>query len=87
MDTGATAIFIMEGTPVANKRIATKPLTINLPDARLHFPAGILRIPVIPVPVACFSQESRFLFLRNLVFRGKYVDRKNSCMGPTYVGR
>ena len=32
MDTGATAIFIMEGTPVEDKRIATKPLTINLPD-------------------------------------------------------
>jgi hypothetical protein len=32
MGTGATAIFIMEGTPVENKRIATKPLTINLPD-------------------------------------------------------
>ena len=32
VDTGATAIFIMEGTPVDNKRIATKPLTINLPD-------------------------------------------------------
>ena len=32
MDTGATEIFIMEGTPVENKRIATKPLTINLPD-------------------------------------------------------
>ena len=32
MDSGATAIFIMEGTPVENKRVATKPLTINLPD-------------------------------------------------------
>ena len=32
MDTGATAIFIMEGTPVENKWIAKKPLTINLPD-------------------------------------------------------
>ena len=32
MDTGATAIFIMEGAPVENKRIAKKPLTINLPD-------------------------------------------------------
>ena len=31
VDTGATTIFIMEGTPVENKRIATKPLTINLP--------------------------------------------------------
>ena len=32
MDTGATAIFIMEGTPVGKKRIAMKPLTINLPN-------------------------------------------------------
>jgi hypothetical protein len=32
VDTGATAIFIMEGTPVDNKRIASHPLTINLPD-------------------------------------------------------
>jgi hypothetical protein len=32
MDTGATSIFIMEGTPVENKRVAKKPLTINLPD-------------------------------------------------------
>ena len=29
-DTGATSIFIMEGTDVANKRIASSPLTINL---------------------------------------------------------
>jgi hypothetical protein len=32
VDTGATAIFVMEGTPVDNKRVATHPLTINLPD-------------------------------------------------------
>jgi hypothetical protein len=32
MDTGATAIFIMEGTPVENKQVATKPLIIYLPD-------------------------------------------------------
>ena len=33
-DTGATSIFIMEGMDVRNKRPATKPLTINLPDGR-----------------------------------------------------
>ena len=33
--------------------------------ARLVTPAGILRIPVFSVPVALFSQESRFLFRRN----------------------
>jgi hypothetical protein len=33
--------------------------------ARLHIPAGILRIPAFSVPVAFFSQESQFLFQRN----------------------
>jgi hypothetical protein len=33
-DTGATSIFVMEGIDVKNKRPATKPLTINLPDGR-----------------------------------------------------
>ncbi len=33
-DTGATSIFIMDGVDVDNKRVATKPLTINLPDGR-----------------------------------------------------
>jgi len=31
----------------------------------LVIPAGILRIPVFSAPVALFSQESQFLFLRN----------------------
>ena len=31
-DTGATSIFIMEGTPVNNLRPSSQPLTINLPD-------------------------------------------------------
>ncbi len=31
-DTGATSIFIMEGTPCKNIRPAIRPLTINLPD-------------------------------------------------------
>jgi len=35
------------------------------PYARLVIPARILRIPVFSAPVALFSQESRFLFLRN----------------------
>jgi hypothetical protein len=36
--------------------------------ARLHIPAGILRIPVFSVPVALFPQESGFLFRRNFFF-------------------
>jgi hypothetical protein len=33
-DTGATSIFIMDGVDVANRCVATKPLTVNLPDGR-----------------------------------------------------
>jgi hypothetical protein len=33
-DTGATSIFVMNGVDVENKRLATKPLTVNLPDGR-----------------------------------------------------
>ena len=33
-DTGATSIFVMDGVPVDNKRVASQPLTINLPDGR-----------------------------------------------------
>jgi hypothetical protein len=41
-------------------------------DSRLlHTPAGILWIPAFSVPIACFAQESRFLFRHNLVFRNK----------------
>ncbi len=34
-DTGATSIFVMEGVNVKNKRLATKPLTINLRQMKL----------------------------------------------------
>ena len=33
-DTGATSIFVMDGVDVENKRVAVRPLTINLPDGR-----------------------------------------------------
>ena len=32
VDSGATAIFVMESAPVDNKRVAQRPLTISLPD-------------------------------------------------------
>jgi hypothetical protein len=34
MNTGVTSIFVKEGVPVANKRLTTHPLTVNLPDGR-----------------------------------------------------
>jgi hypothetical protein len=34
-DTGTTSIFIMDGINVVNKQLATKALTINMPDGRM----------------------------------------------------
>jgi len=48
---------------------STSGLRVHQP--RLHIPAGILRIPVFSVPIACFSQESQFLFSSNLVYQNK----------------
>jgi hypothetical protein len=33
-DTGATLVFVKEGVPVPNKKPATNPLTVNLPDGQ-----------------------------------------------------
>jgi hypothetical protein len=33
-DTGAMSVFVTEGVPIANKRPATQPITVNLPDGR-----------------------------------------------------
>jgi hypothetical protein len=33
-DTGAMSIFVMDGVDVENKRVAEKPLTVNLPEGR-----------------------------------------------------
>ena len=45
--------------------LASGNVVCRLVPPRLVIPAGILRIPVFSVPVALFSQESRFLFRRN----------------------
>jgi predicted peroxiredoxin len=33
-DTDATSFFVMDGVDVENKRVAKKPLTVNLPDGK-----------------------------------------------------
>ena len=52
-DTGATSIFIMDGVDVENKRIATNPITINLPDGRQVKSTHICDfiIPGLPKPI------------------------------------
>ena len=49
-DTGATSIFIMDGVAVDNKRAASSPLTINLPDGKQVHSTHIcdIQIPGLP---------------------------------------
>ena len=49
-DTGATAIFILDNAKVDNKRIATKPLKINLPDGSTIWSTHVcdIQIPGLP---------------------------------------
>jgi hypothetical protein len=49
-DTGATSIFIMEGVDVVNKRSATKPLVINLPDGCQVTSLHICNINILGLP-------------------------------------
>ncbi len=49
-DTGATSIFVMEGVDVKNKRPATKPLMINLPDGRQVKSTHICDIDITGLP-------------------------------------
>jgi hypothetical protein len=49
-DMGATSIFVMEGVDVENKRPATKPLTINLPDGRQVKSTHICNINIPGLP-------------------------------------
>ncbi len=58
-------LFITMAGRSALSYLASSISMILLVASRLHIPTGILRIPVFSVPVAFFSQESRFLFRCN----------------------
>jgi hypothetical protein len=49
-DTGATSIFVMEGTPMDNVQLTAHPITINLPDDKkvLSTHTCDIRIPGLP---------------------------------------
>ncbi len=50
-DTGAMSIFVMDGVDVENKQVATKPLTVNLPDGRKVKSMHVcdINIPGLPI--------------------------------------
>ncbi len=51
VDMGATSIFVMDGVDVENIRLATKPLTVNLPDGRKIKSTHVcdINIPGLPI--------------------------------------
>ncbi len=66
-DTGATSIFIMEGTDVANKRIATSPLTINLPDGKRIQSTHVCDILIPSLPTVLVSHIVPLLSIASLI--------------------
>jgi hypothetical protein len=50
-DMGATSIFVTDGVDVENKRLATKPLTVNLPDGRKIKSTHVCNIKIPGLPV------------------------------------
>jgi hypothetical protein len=49
-NTGATSIFIMAGADVNNKRLAVKPLTIDLPDGKQIQSTHVCDIQILGLP-------------------------------------
>jgi hypothetical protein len=66
-DTEATSIFIMEGADVANKRIATAPLTINLPDGKRIQSTHVCDIHILGLPTVLVGHIVPSLSIASLI--------------------
>ncbi len=66
-DTGATSIFIMEGADVDNKRPATLPLTINLPDGKQIRSTHVCDIQIPGLPTMLLGHIVPSLSIASLI--------------------
>jgi hypothetical protein len=66
-DTGATSIFVMEGIDVANKCVASKPLTINVPDGRKVQSTHVCNIDIPSLPTVLTGHNIPALLVELLV--------------------
>jgi hypothetical protein len=66
-DTGATNIFIMEGTPVKIIQPATKQLTINLPDGSQVKSTHLCDIPIQGLPIVLTGHIVPILSIASLI--------------------
>jgi hypothetical protein len=66
-DTGATSIFVMDGIDVANKQVASKPLTVNLPYGRKVYLTHVCNITILGLPTVLTRHITLDLALALLV--------------------
>jgi hypothetical protein len=66
-DTGATSIFIMADADVDNKRLAVKPLTINLPDGTQIQPTHVCNILIPGLPTVLTGHIVPSLSIASLI--------------------
>ncbi len=66
-NTGATSIFIMEGTDVDNKHPATSPLTINLPDGKQIRSTHVCNIQIHGLPTMLLGHIVPSLSIASLI--------------------
>jgi hypothetical protein len=76
-DTGAMSIFIMEGTSVKNIRLATKQLTINLPDGSQVKSTYLCNITIPGLPIVLTGHIVPRLSIASLI--GIRALRKAGC--------
>ncbi len=65
-DTGATSVFVLEGTPCKNKKLAENPITILLPDGTMVMLRHICNITIPSLPftlVRHIVPEMKMVFL------------------------
>jgi hypothetical protein len=66
-NTGATSIFIMDGIHMVNKRVARKPLTINLPDGKQIMSTYICNIIILGLPTVLTGHIIPLLKIASLI--------------------
>jgi hypothetical protein len=67
VDTGATSIFIMKGTPIKNIWPATKQLTINLPDGSQVKSTHLCNITIPGLPIVLTGHIVPRLLIPSLI--------------------
>ena len=66
-DSGATQIFVMDGTPVINKRPTTHPLKVALADGRIVFSTHMCDIKIDGLPTVLTGHIMPDLSIASLV--------------------